>query len=178
LGEKEKGLVMVYTGDGKGKTTAAVGMGLRAAGHGRRVHMIQFMKGPGNLYGEVLALRGLAPQFTVVQSGRDTFVKKGQPGAEDLEMARMGLERARAAMRDASCDMLILDEINVAVEYGLLDVGQVLGLLDLRPSGMDVVLTGRHAHELILERADMVSEVREVKHHYSSGVQAREGIEF
>jgi len=152
---------------------------LRAAGHGMKVLMIQFMKGPGNVYGEILALRkcGLV-DFRIVQCGRDSFVKRGEPDEEDIQHARRGLMLAEEALREGACDMLILDEINVAVDYGVVALSEVLELLTLRPPEVHVVLTGRYAPAELLERADLVSEVVERRHHYREGVAAQPGVEF
>ena len=171
-----KGTVQVYTGDGKGKTTAALGQALRACGHGLKVLMIQFMKGSKN-YGEVMISESI-PGFTLIQSGLPTFVEKGNPSDEDLRLAREGLEMARQAVKDNSCDMLILDEINVAVDYGLIDVGDVLDLVKSRPARMEVLLTGRYAPEEFIDIADLITEMNEVRHHYAKGLEMREGIEF
>jgi cob(I)alamin adenosyltransferase len=172
-----QGVIMVFTGKGKGKTTAAIGMGVRSVGHGRRVLMVQFMKGPGRLYGETEALKAL-PGFTVVQSGSDRFARKGHPDPEDTRKAQEGLDLAQEALTSGGCDLLILDEVNVAVDYGLVSEEDVLGLLDLKPPEADIILTGRGATEAIIHRADLVSEVQEVKHHYRAGVSAQAGIEF
>lgn len=172
----ETGLVQVYTGSGKGKSTAAVGLGMRAVGHGLRVFMLQFMKGDPE-YGELLALKSV-DGFETLQSGLPTFVKKGEPGAEDLRLAAAGLEKAKEILRAGNHDLVILDEINVAVDYGLLTVDQALELIDLKPPQVELVLTGRYAPAEILERADLVSEMREIRHPYAQGVAARKGIEF
>ena len=172
----EQGIIQVYTGNGKGKTTAALGQALRACGHGLKVLMIQFMKGSAN-YGEV-RLAGEIPGFRLVQSGLPTFVKKFAPSQEDLRLAAEGMALARTAVGDGSCDMLILDEINVAVDYGLVKVEDVLDLLASRPPAMEIILTGRYAPTEFLEIADLVTEMREVKHHYASGKEMREGIEY
>ena len=171
-----KGTIQVYTGDGKGKTTAALGLALRACGHGLKVLMIQFMKGSKN-YGEVIIADEI-PGFTLVQSGLPTFVEKGNPSEEDLRLAKEGIEMARKAVADASCDMLILDEVNVAVDYGLVSVKQVLEIVKQRPPEMEIVLTGRYAPPEFKDIADLVTEMKEVKHHYMSGLGMREGIEF
>jgi cob(I)alamin adenosyltransferase len=171
-----EGLIQVYTGNGKGKTTAALGQALRACGHGLRVLMIQFMKGSKD-YGEV-RIAGEVPGFTLVQSGLPTFVKKFAPSEEDLRLAAEGLALAAKAVDEAGCDLLILDEINVAVDYGLVRVEEVLRLIARRPPGMEIILTGRYAPEEFLEIADLVTEMREVKHHYAAGKQMREGIEY
>lgn len=178
-GARGRGLVLVYTGNGKGKTTAAFGLALRAIGHGGAVYVVQFMKGPERTYGETEAARRfLGEWLTVVQSGRDRFVDRAHPEPEDRELARQGLEQARRAMLSGRYQLVVLDEVNVAVDFGLLSVKDVLDLLDDRPPDVDVVLTGRHAPPEVQARADMVSEVREIKHHYRQGVPGRAGIEF
>lgn len=169
-------MIQVYTGNGKGKTTAALGQALRALGHGHKVFMIQFMK--GRAYGELLACQKCLPDFTIVMSGRDQFVKKGDPEEVDLRMAREGFELAKKVVQEGRHQMLILDEINVAVDYGLLPLQEVLDFLRSCPPEMEVVCTGRYAPPELVELADLVSEVREIKHHYRQGVQMREGIEY
>ena len=173
---KDSGLLLVYTGGGKGKTTAAFGLGLRAWGHGRRVLVIQFMKGDDR-YGEVRAARAL-PGFTVVQAGQSTFVKKGAPSPRDLELARRGMDVAWETLRSGEQDLLVLDELNVAVDYGLIPVDEVLRFARHRPRPMDLVITGRYADPALLAMADTVTEMAEVRHHYQAGVAAREGLEF
>jgi cob(I)alamin adenosyltransferase len=170
-----KGTIQVYTGDGKGKTTAALGLALRACGHGLKVLMIQFMKGSKN-YGEVIIADEI-PGFTLIQSGLPTFVEKDNPSKEDLRLAKEGIEMAAKAVADASCDILILDEINVAVDYGLVGVKQVLEIVKQKPPEMEVILTGRYAPAEFKEIADLVTEMKEIKHHYMSGLGMREGIE-
>ncbi|MCL4439975.1 MAG: cob(I)yrinic acid a,c-diamide adenosyltransferase [Firmicutes bacterium] len=171
-----QGLVMVYTGSGKGKTTAALGLALRAMGHGKRVFFLQFMKGSKE-YGEVQIAPTL-PLLTLVQSGLETFVIKGSPSPEDLRLARQGLDMAKQAVGSGEYDLVVLDEVNVALDYRLFPLDEVLELIESKPSGLDLVLTGRYAPPQILEVADMVSDVQEIRHHYASGIQAREGIEF
>jgi cob(I)alamin adenosyltransferase len=171
----KKGTVQVLTGNGKGKTTAALGCGLRAAGHGFRVLMIQFMK--GRRYGELDAVKHV-PGFDIVQFGRDSFVQKGNPNAEDIELASKGFQKAREALVSGQYDMIILDEMNVAVDYGLVLLDDVLGLIERKPPHVELILTGRCAHEKIKAAAQTVTEMVEVKHHYAAGVQAREGIEY
>jgi cob(I)alamin adenosyltransferase len=170
-----EGLVLVYTGNGKGKTTAALGLALRAVGHGKRVLMIQFMKG-GDDYGELQAAKML-PGFEIVQKGLPTFVDRDHPAGEDVRLAQEGLALAREALK-GTWDLVILDEINVAVEYGLVGLSDVLALLEMRRAETDMVLTGRGAHPELVRRADMVSEVLEIKHHYQRGIAARKGIEY
>ncbi|MCX5801567.1 MAG: cob(I)yrinic acid a,c-diamide adenosyltransferase [Candidatus Eisenbacteria bacterium] len=171
----KKGTVQVFTGSGKGKTTAALGCGLRAAGHGFKVLMIQFMK--GRRYGELDAVKHV-PGFEIIQFGRDSFVEKGNPCAEDVELARKGFDKAREALGSDEYDMIILDEVNVAVDYGLIPLDHVLNLLEQRPPHVELILTGRYAHEKLRAAAHTVSEMLEVKHHYVAGVEAREGIEY
>jgi cob(I)alamin adenosyltransferase len=170
-----KGTVHVFTGNGKGKTTAALGCGLRASGHGYRVLMVQFMK--GRRYGELSAVRHV-PGFEIVQFGLDAFVEKGRPSAEDLKLAQEGFKKASEAVRGGRYDVVILDEVNVAVDYGLLNLDEVLELIEKKPRHVELILTGRYAHERIRDSADTVTEMVEVKHHYSAGVEAREGIEY
>lgn len=174
-GKKQLGLVHVYTGDGKGKTTAALGLAMRAAGHGLRVHIVQFMKGDIN-YGE-LAAAELLPDITIVQFGRPTFVDYENPAEEDRKLAQSGLAHAMEVMSVGKPDMLILDELNVAVDFRLISVEDVCGLLDARPGGMEIVITGRRAHEKIIEKADYVTEMVKIKHPFDSGTMGRLGIE-
>ncbi len=172
----DRGYVQVYTGNGKGKTTAALGLALRAVGHGMKVYVIQFMKGSID-YGELAGARRLAPELEVVQMGRECFVNKKSPSAEDVELARRGLELARDVIAAGGHDVVILDEINCAVDFNLVPVEDVLELVRSRPDGMELVLTGRGASEEIIEAADLVTEMREVKHYYAAGVDGRVGIE-
>ena len=172
---EKKGLVQVYTGNGKGKTTAAIGAAVRAAGHGWKILVIQFMK--GREYGELKAVRSI-DGITLEQHGRDEFVDPKNPAEIDIELARKGWERALEAARSGDVDMLILDEVNVAVSFGLLSVGEVKRFVENKPPRLDVILTGRYAADEIMEIADTVTEMKEIKHHYNSGVKAREGIEY
>ena len=174
--ERSVGLVQVYTGSGKGKTTASLGLALRACGHGWRVKMICFMKGDPN-YGEVRIAEKISG-FTLIQSGLPTFVKKGEPGPEDLRLAREGYGMALGALKDEGLDMLILDEINVAVDYGLLPLEDVIRLSEEKPESLELVLTGRYAHPKVVQLAHLVSEVLEIKHPFQQGVTSREGIDF
>lgn len=171
----DRGLVMVYTGDGKGKTTAAVGQALRAVGHGFRVYMIHFMKGRD--YGEFLAAEKI-PHLTVDRAGRDVFVNRDHPDPVDIELARDGFARAARAIMSGEYDLVVLDEINVAVDYGLIPEEELFDLLENRAPRVDLVLTGRGASPDLIKRADLVSEVLMIKHHYNSGVDARKGIEY
>ncbi|NLA04650.1 MAG: cob(I)yrinic acid a,c-diamide adenosyltransferase [Firmicutes bacterium] len=171
----KKGLVMVYTGEGKGKTTAAVGQALRALGHGFRVYMIHFMKGRD--YGEFLAAEKL-PHLVVDRAGRDSFVKRDHPDPVDMELARDGFDRAGRAVRSGQYDLVVLDEIIVAVDFGLIPEAELLELIEEKPPGVDLVLTGRGATPELVKRADLVSEVLMIKHHYQKGVPGRKGIEY
>jgi cob(I)alamin adenosyltransferase len=170
-------LFILYTGNGKGKTTAAIGLGIRAVGQGKRVKMLQFMKGPGNVYGETIAIRQYVPGFEIVQVGLDAFTKKGDPSPADLEAAQNGMRLAREALSGAY-DLVILDEVNVAVDFGLLKVDEVTALIGSRNPSVDVVATGRYAPQELLDMADTVSEVKEIKHHFHKGIPARKGIEY
>ncbi|MBE3582447.1 MAG: cob(I)yrinic acid a,c-diamide adenosyltransferase [Thermoanaerobacteraceae bacterium] len=170
------GLVQVYTGDGKGKTTAAFGLALRAAGHGLKVVIVQFLKTAD--YGEHKALARLTPEIQVKAFGRQGFVRRQGLQPEDYERAREALSFAREVMLKREADILILDEINVALHFGLLSEEEVLALLETRPPEMELVLTGRGAPERIVAVADLVTEMRPLKHPYSKGVKARKGIEF
>ena len=172
----DQGLIQVYTGDGKGKTTAAFGLALRAAGKGLKVFIVQFLK--GRPYGELESVKKLAPMITVVQSGLDSFVKKGEPSEEDMRLAHEGLARAREAILSGKYDIVVLDEVNVAVELGVLTVDEVVPLLDAKPAGVELVLTGRFAPDQFCERADLITDMRCVRHCYDKGVPMREGIEF
>ncbi len=168
-------MVQVYTGDGKGKTTAAFGLALRAAGHNWRVLIVQFMKGNSG-YGEVVSAK-YVPGLDVRQFGLKTFVEKGNPKPEDLTLAQEGLEFARKAIRSGKYQLVILDEINVAVDYGLLPLEDVLNLCRQCPPEVELVLTGRGAKGQLLEVADLVSEIKEIKHPFQKGVVNRVGID-
>jgi cob(I)alamin adenosyltransferase len=167
-----RGLVQVYTGEGKGKTTAAFGLALRAAGWGLRVKVLQFLKGRKS--GEVAAAERAG--IAVEQFGTAEWVNLESPTEADRQRAQAGLAAAREALDDV--DLLVLDEANVALSAGLLQLDQVLALLEARPQGVEVVLTGRGAPAALLARADLVTEMRQIKHPFQSGAAAREGIEF
>ena len=178
MSNEVKGLVMVYTGDGKGKTTAALGLSLRQLGWGKKGLFLQFMKGKGNVYGERIAAGKYLPDLKIEQWGREEFVNLSNPDQIDIELAQKGMERARQALKSGEYDLVVLDEVCVAISAGLLSKGQVLELLASKPTQMDVVLTGRYCPEEIMDAADLVSEVKEIKHHYVKQIKAREGIEF
>lgn len=172
----QQGQVQIYTGDGKGKTTAALGLALRAVGRGLKVRMIQFIKGDGK-YGEHLAAEKLAPLLSVHQSGRDGWINRDKLDPEDIHIARQTLQLARETLLSGEYDVVILDEINGAVWFGLLPVEEVVQLVAARPAAVELVLTGRNAAPELIVLADLVTEMKEVRHYYRRGVPARLGIE-
>jgi len=172
-----KGYIQVYTGKGKGKTTAALGLALRAAGHGMKTYIGQFLK--GHSYGELSSSNKLSPLITIKQFGRKGFIHvKENPDEEDIWRAKKGLKNCFQAMLSQKYKIIVLDEINVAVYFKLLSEKEVHEFLDQKPNGVEVILTGRYAPKSFLKRADLVTEMKEVKHHYTSGLQMREGIEY
>ncbi len=175
----KRGYVQVYTGNGKGKTTAALGLCMRALGAGLSIYIGQFIK--GMKYSEIVTLEKLsallgAERLVVEQYGRGCFIFR-EPQPEDLAAAREGLEKAMAAMRSGKFDLVILDEINVASRFGFVTEGDFASLLDARPGNVELVLTGRYAPEYLLARADLVTEMKDIRHYYAAGVEARDGIE-
>jgi cob(I)alamin adenosyltransferase len=172
----ERGLVIVITGNGKGKTTAAFGQALRAIGQGYRVFVLQFMK--GRKYGEFIAAEKYLPRLTIRMSGLDSFVMRDNPAAIDIELAQKGLAEAKKAINSGKYDLVILDEINVALDFKLISLPEVIELIKNKPPALDLILTGRYAPLEIIELADTVSEVKEVKHHYEAGIKDRAGIEY
>ncbi len=176
---KNKGLIIVYTGSGKGKTTAAMGLALRAVGHDLKVLMPQFIKSADRYYGELEAAVRLSPYFEIIPMGKG-FVKFGgrEPAPEDIQTALETWNFSKEKIKSDEFDMIILDEINYAIDYGFLSVDDVVGTLKTRPDGLHVVLTGRNAHPDIVEIADLVTEMREIKHPFKDGIEAQRGIEF
>jgi cob(I)alamin adenosyltransferase len=172
----DRGCVQVYTGDGKGKTTAALGLALRAVGRGLRVCMFQFIKGGGR-YGEHLAAEKLAPLLTIIQSGRPGWVNT-KDITEDRRVSQEALLQVNVLLSSGLYDLFICDEINGAVGFGLIDVEQVLELIRSKPEKTELVLTGRNADKQVIDAADLVTEMREIKHYYKAGVPARIGIEM
>ena len=169
-----QGFVQVYTGDGKGKTTAALGLALRAAGAGLRVYFGQFIKNAD--YSEIKALARFADCITVRQFGRGCFLLT-EPAPEDRAAARRALEGLSEALTSGDYDLVIADEANVAVALGLIEANDLVSLIDRRPEQVELVLTGRGAPDAVLARADLVTEMRCVRHYYDRGVLARPGIE-
>ncbi|MDX2479448.1 MAG: cob(I)yrinic acid a,c-diamide adenosyltransferase [Desulfuromusa sp.] len=168
-----KGYVQVYTGDGKGKTTAALGLALRAAGAGLNVYIAQFVKGME--YSELNMISKLQ-NITLKQYGRDCFIYKS-PEDEDIKVALAGLKEAREMMCSGEYQVIILDEANIATYYNLFSVEDLLDFLREKPDGVELVITGRRADPRIIEAADLVTEMKEIKHYYQHGVEARKGIE-
>lgn len=178
MGSDTTGLTLVFTGNGKGKTTAALGMALRAWGQDMQVLILQFIKG-GWKYGELKAAEKLDSRFEMQQMG-EGFIRDA--GDKDLEKHRIAaqkaLAQARQAVREGKYDMLILDEINNAINYGLVDLADVSKIIHDKPSELHLVLTGRNVADEIVALADLVTEMREVKHPFASGIKAQKGIEF
>jgi cob(I)alamin adenosyltransferase len=172
----EKGLVQVYTGSGKGKTTAAFGLALRAVGRGLRVHVIQFIKG-GFDYGEMYVIDKL-PGVKLKAYGRGRFVAEKEPDQVDVELAEEALATAEKVVKGGKFDIVILDEVNVALGLKLIKTEKVLELIRNKPSQVELVLTGRNAPSEIVQAADLVTEMVEVKHPYKRGFHARKGIEY
>ena len=177
LKTKFKGYIQVYTGSGKGKTTAALGLALRAAGYNKRAYIGQFLK--GQPYGELFAAKKLAPPcITIEQFGRKGFIHVTEnPDEEDVKRAKQGLKKCLNAMLSLKYRIIILDEINVAVYFKLLTEDEVLKFLEQKPDEVEVVLTGRYAPASFIKKADLVTEMKEKKHYYKKGVKSRIGIE-
>jgi len=193
---KELGLVQVYTGEGKGKTTAALGLAFRAVGHGFRVHIIQYLKGR-NYAGELFSAQKLAPNLTISQFGRgcrisaliqqgykkctgcgNCFIKDRGVDKEDFEFIEMAMGQAWDFVDNRKCDILVLDEIGNAIRYGLVTSNQVLELIKAKPADMEIILTGRGISQEVLDAADLVTEMKMVKHPFKKGIPSRRGIEY
>jgi cob(I)alamin adenosyltransferase len=174
--DKPERFLQIYTGHGKGKTTAAIGQAVRAAGHGLKSLIVMFMK--NHPYGELHSLEHLSQWITVEQYGDDAFVmRREEPSAQDLATARTALARARQAMLSGEYDIVILDEVCVCVYFKLLAAEDVVPLFGERPDSVELILTGRYCPDAWLDRADLVTEMHERKHYYSDGVLARRGFE-
>jgi cob(I)alamin adenosyltransferase len=175
----EKGLVVVYTGKGKGKTTAALGIALRAVGHGYRVGMVQFIKGEW-YYGELTSSKRLEPEFEMIAAGKGFvgIIDDDHPIEEHQKAAREAVGLVKEKLGSGQYDVMVLDEINYAVKLNLVSVDDVLGIIAARPEKTTLVLTGNYAHEKVIEAADLVTEMKEIKHPYRKGVKAKKGIDF
>jgi cob(I)alamin adenosyltransferase len=170
------GYLQVYTGNGKGKTSAALGLAFRAAGRGLKTYVAQFLKGQPT--GEIEAAKKLAPLIRIEQFGREGFITvKDSPDDEDVLRAEAGLARALEAMLSGDYRIIVLDEVNTAVYFKILAEKEVLGFIERRPMSVELVLTGRYAPASFIDRADLVTEMKEIKHYSDKGVKAREGIE-
>ncbi len=169
-----KGYVHVYTGNGKGKTTAALGLAIRAAGAGMRVYIAQFVKGMH--YSELDALDRYADRITLKQYGRECFIEK-EPEEEDIQAARKGLEEVKGLLASGDYQMVILDEANIATRYNLFSPDELIEVVRSKPEAVELVITGRNADPKVVALADLVTEMKEIKHYYNRGVQARVGIE-
>ena len=174
----KKGLIIIFTGKGKGKTTAAMGQALRAVGQGLKVLMLQFVKGTWD-YGELESVKRLEPDFEIQPLGKG-FIRSNSKLDENeaQENVNQSWKQARNEILSDKYDMIILDEINYVISYGLLPVEEVLALFEEKPDRLHLILTGRDAHQSIVERADLVTEMNEIKHQYSKGIKAQKGIEF
>ena len=176
MSEEFKGCVQIYTGNGKGKTTAALGLAVRAAGYGWKTYIGQFLKGQD--YGELEGIKPLSGQITIEQFGRKGFYHVTKdPDQEDIRRANDGLQKCRKAMLSAAYRIIVLDEINVAVYFNLLTEEDVIKLISEKPKNIELILTGRYAPTSFIDKADLVTEMKEVKHYYNKGIQARQGIE-
>lgn len=175
------GYIQVYTGDGKGKTTASLGLTMRALGRGWKVLIVMFAKG-GEDYGELFSFRELSPkimnQLKIIQAGLDRIVYKANITEEDRKAVNNGWEFVKQAEKSGEFDLIILDEANIAIELGLIKLEEMKDFLKNKPNSLEIVITGRHAHPEIIELAHLVSEINPVKHYWDIGVTARKGIEY
>jgi cob(I)alamin adenosyltransferase len=169
-----KGYIQVYTGDGKGKTTAAIGLAVRAAGAGLKVYIGQFIKGMD--YAELHSLKRFDDLITLKQYGSGCFIT-GEPSDDDRRLAQEGLAELKVMIASREYDIVILDEINVAHFFKLVSTDDLLSVIDVKPEHVELVFTGRRAPQELIDRADLVTEMREIKHYYQHGVEARVGIE-
>lgn len=172
----DKGYIQIYTGNGKGKTTAAIGQAIRALGAGFKVLLVQFMK--SYPYSELPILEQFHPQLTIKRFGNDDFVfKKAPPGQTLVEEMQQGLEAARQTMCTGKFDIIILDEVLVSIYFKLLQTGEVVHFIKQKPDSVELILTGRYCPDELLQMADLVTEMKEVRHYYNEGIRARRGIE-
>lgn len=177
----ERGYIQVYTGDGKGKTTASLGLSLRALGRGWKIMIVLFTKG-GHDYGELFTFRELnsklKKQVTIIQAGLDRIVYSDNMNGEDVSAVREGWEKAQEAAKSREYQLIILDEANIAIDLNLIKVEEMEEFLRNKPQELEIVLTGRRAHPNIVKLAHLVSEIKPIKHYWDIGVEAREGIEY
>ncbi len=177
----QHGYIQVYTGDGKGKTTASLGLAMRALGRCWKVLIIMFTKG-GDDYGELNSFMNLSPaikdNLKIIQAGLDRIVYKHNETEDDVREIKKGWELAKTAIKNDEYQLIILDEANIAIDMGILDVDEVVDVLKNKPEEMEIVLTGRNAHPKIIEIAHLVSEIKPVKHYWDTGIAARKGIEY
>ena len=177
----QHGYIQVYTGNGKGKTTASLGLAMRALGRCWKVLIIMFTKG-GDNYGELNSFRELSQEISnnlkIVQAGLDRIIYKNNQSDEDIKEIKKGWELAKKVIQNHQCQLLILDEINIAIDMGILDVDEVVEVLKNKPDEMEIVLTGRNAHPKIIEIAHLVSKIEPIKHYWNTGIAARKGIEY
>lgn len=171
--ENNKGYIQIYTGNGKGKTTCALGLSLRAVCAGKKVFFGQFVK--GMKYSELDAIKYL-PGFKMKQYGRDCFIFN-KPSQEDIDIAKEGLKEIENILKSEEYDIVVLDELNIAIHYNLVSVEEVIDILKNKNEKIEVIITGRYAREELINLADLVTEMKEVKHYYKKGVEARVGIE-
>lgn len=171
----QKGYIQIYTGNGKGKTTAAFGLALRASGYGKKIFIGQFIK--GMKYGELESVKKFSDTITLKQFGRDCFIYN-DPEPEDIQIARDGWNLVNKILSENKMDILILDEIGIAIHYKLISTNEVADFMKRKPANMELILTGRNIPEELFELADLVTEMKEMKHYYKADVPAREGIEF
>ena len=176
MNKLKQGFVQIYTGNGKGKSTAAIGQAVRAAGFGLKTYIAQFMK--EYPYNELISLKHLSEWILIEQFGGDEFVyKKELPGQEELDKAKRGLESAREKMLSSDFDIIILDEAIVAIYFKLIRTEELIEFIKIKPVGVELILTGRYCPEKLIELADLVTEMKEVKHYYQKGITSRSGIE-
>ena len=177
----QHGYIQVYTGNGKGKTTASLGLAMRALGRNWKVLIIMFTKG-GDDYGELNSFMNLSPKISrnlkIVQAGLDRIVYKDNENADDEKAIKEGWELAKKAIKNNEYQLIIMDEANIAIDLGILDVDEVVDVLKNKPEEMEIVLTGRNAHEKIVDIAHLVSKIEPVKHYWDTGIVARKGIEY
>lgn len=177
----ERGYIQIYTGNGKGKTTASLGLAMRALGRNWKVLLIMFTKG-GDNYGELKSFRNLSPEIkeklTIEQAGLDRIVYANNKSDDDEKEIKKGWDTAKKAILNDEYQLIILDEINIAIDLKILDVDEVVEILKKKPKTMEIVLTGRNAHPKVVELAHLVSEIKPVKHYWDTGIVARKGIEF